>query len=105
VTETLTPMFNQVLMRRLSGERKLDSGLIVADNGKGNDAWRAKVLAIGPGEVFMDNGFVEHRAVENVAVDDEVFVPAFAGYKTLIGTQEFLLVKDTEILCKVTRGE
>lgn len=102
-TERLEPLFNQVLLKKLENEGTTKSGLLIVES-KNNSSWRAEVLAVGPGAVDMDEFGERRRKVSDVKPGDVVYVPAFAGYKTILGLDEYLLVKDTEILCVVRRA-
>lgn len=107
MAEKLKPINNCVLLKQVKQETVSVGGIIIADNGKGTDAWRAEVLAVGPGEPLKENGRMANgtwgyiRPIDCCKVGDHVYVPAYNGYKTLLGGTEYLLVKDTDILAVV----
>ena len=95
--EFLKPTFNNVLLRRNKSETTTQAGLIIAGS-KDEGSWRATVIAKGPGS--HQNGVFVPTAPE-IEVGRDVYVPAFNGYRTTVGTSEYLLVKDAEIIATV----
>lgn len=101
--DKLKPIFNNVLAQRVDkGEKRTKSGLLIAGSPADNCAWRVKVIAVGPG--VMQDGFFREVAPE-IKPGVEVYVPAFAGYLTMIGTEEFVQCKDIEVLSVVETAE
>lgn len=107
----LKPLFNNVLLKRNTEEQRTPSGLLIkpAGSDKGQEAWLATVLEVGPGEPLKTAVLTTNeelvggtRCVSDIQPGDEVYVPAYNGYKVFLGMEEFLLVKDTEILCVVS---
>lgn len=99
----LKPIHNQVLLKRVTDDERTSGGLYVPPNDSGQDAWRAEVIAIGPGETLTASGQPVLRPVTCVRVGDQVFVPAFNGYKVRFQSTEYLLVKDHEIQAVIDR--
>lgn len=92
----LRPLFNNVLLKPIkAGEQKLASGLVVPETIKEQGAWLAEVVAVGPG-VYADGYFREPP--KEIKPGVKVYVPAFPGYQTRLDNQDYLQVKDTEIL-------
>lgn len=111
--ETLKPLFNNVLLKRVADQEVVTaSGLVIAGSPKTNDAWRCEVIEVGPGEQTKETGLPDDegnipflvRPLTAVKPGDIVYVPAFNGYKVMVGSRELLLVKDTEIIVVVSRA-
>lgn len=97
--DKLKPLFNNVLAQRVDkGETKTKGGILVAGTPANNCAWRVKVLDVGPGT--MQDGFFR-KVTDQLKPGVECYVPAFSGYLTMIGAEEFVQLKDVEVLSVV----
>ena len=90
----IKPLSNRVLVQRLEEEmQKTAGGIIVPDTAK-EKPQRGKVVAVGPGKL--------NEAGERVAVDvkvgDEVLFGKWSGSEITIDGEEFLFMKDEDIL-------
>ena len=90
----IKPLSNRVLVQRLEEEmQKTAGGIIVPDTAK-EKPQRGKVVAVGPGKL--------NEAGERVAVDvkvgDEVLFGKWSGSEITIDGEEYLFMKDDDIL-------
>lgn len=107
MSETLKPLFNQVLLKRIE-QTVSAGGILLAGDPSGQQAWRAEVLSVGPGApathaTCQNCDAWELRLTNPIAVKvgQVVYVPAYNGYKVQIGSVEYLLVKEVDILAVV----
>lgn len=116
MAEKLRALNNHVLLKLLKEDTKTPGGLVIAGGAeKGAQTWRCEVLDIGPGTLTAEpldrvneSGDIVYEFAcrptsPDIGIGDVVYIPAFNGYKTYLGMEEFLLCKDSEILAVVER--
>jgi len=90
----IKPLGNRVLVKRLEEEmQKTAGGIIVPDTAK-EKPQRGKVMATGPGKISDEGKWID---VE-VSVGDEVLFGKWSGSEITIDGDEFLFMKDEDIL-------
>jgi len=93
----LKPLSNNVLVQRLEKEERTASGIIIPDSAK-EKPQQAKVVAVGDG-VINEKG--EKTAV-SVKKGDVVLIKSWGGDEVKLDGQDYLILKDTDILAIVT---
>jgi len=93
--ETLIPLADRVLVRRLEYEQREDSKIIVPEIAR-VPSTECIVEAIGPGRIFERNGV---RVPVDVKVGDRVVIGKYSGADIENGEKQYLLVKEDEIMC------
>ena len=92
---TLKPLFDRVVLQMTEMEETNKSGIILSGSSK-EKPQVAKVVAVGPGAV------VEGKTVEmTVKVGDKVITAQYAGSTVKLDGEEYLIVKQDEILAIV----
>ena len=92
---TLKPLFDRVVLQMTEMEETTKSGIILSGSSK-EKPQVAKVVAVGPGAV------VEGKTVEmTVKVGDKVITAQYAGSTVKLDGDEYLIVKQDEILAIV----
>ena len=92
---TLKPLFDRVVLQMTEMEETTKSGIILSGSSK-EKPQVAKVVAVGPGAV------VEGKTVEmTVKVGDKVITAQYAGSTVKLDGEEYLIVKQAEILAIV----
>ena len=92
---TLKPLFDRVVLQMTEMEETTKSGIILSGSSK-EKPQVAKVVAVGPGAV------VEGKTVEmTVKVGDKVITAQYAGSTVKLAGEEYLIVKQDEILAIV----
>ena len=92
---TLKPLFDRVVLQMTEMEETTKSGIILSGSSK-EKPQVAKVVAVGPGAV------VEGQTVEmTVKVGDKVITAQYAGSTVKLDGEEYLIVKQDEILAIV----
>ena len=88
----IKPLADRVLIKMKEGEETTKSGIILATNAQ-EKPQIAEVIAVGPG------GHVEGHKIEmHVKVGDNVIVSKYAGTQIKYEGEEYLIVKQSDIL-------
>ena len=91
----IKPLSNRVLVKMEEGEETTKSGIILSNASK-EKTQIAKVLEVGPGEKI--EGKLEEMYVKK---GDRVIVSKYAGTEVKYENQEYLIVKQDDILAIV----
>ena len=91
----IKPLSNRVLVKMEEGEETTKSGIILSNAAKENTQI-AKVLEVGPGEKI--DGKLEEMYVKK---GDRVIVSKYAGTEVKYENEEYLIVKQDDILAIV----
>lgn len=94
----LKPLGNRVLLEIFEEEITTASGLVLPDSAK-EKPQLAKVLAVGEGKL-LDNG---DRLPVEVSIGDQVVFEQYAGTEIKFEGNEYLIIKDTEIIAVVEK--
>ena len=89
----IRPLGEKVLIKRLEAEDKTKGGIILPDNAK-EKPQKGTVLAVGDGRLLKDG----KRAEFQVAKGDKVLFASYAGTEIKVGTEEYMLMDETDIL-------
>jgi len=89
----IRPLQDRILVKRIAGEEKTASGIIIPDNAQ-EKPMEAEVIAVGAGKA-LDNGTI--RASE-VKKGDKVLFGKYAGSEVKIDGVEHLILNETDIL-------
>ena len=91
----LNPLFDRVVIRNIEAEEVSKGGILLAGNAK-EKPQTAEVVAVGPGGVV---GGKEFKMV--VKVGDKVVYTKYAGTEVKLDGQEYIIVKQGDILAIV----
>ncbi len=91
----IKPLSNRVLVKMEEGEETTKSGIILSNAAK-EKTQIAKVLEVGPGEKI--DGKLEEMYVKK---GDRVIVSKYAGTEVKYENEEYLIVKQDDILAIV----
>ena len=91
----IKPLSNRVLVKMEEGEETTKSGIILSNASK-EKTQIAKVLEVGPGEKV--DGKLEEMYVKK---GDRVIVSKYAGTEVKYENEEYLIVKQDDILAIV----
>ncbi|TVR02051.1 MAG: co-chaperone GroES [Desulfovibrionales bacterium] len=89
----LKPLNDRVLVKRLEGEEVTKGGIIIPDSAK-EKPMKGEVIAVGPGKVSDDG----KRAEMAVAAGNKVLFNKYAGTEMKIDGEEFLVMREDDIL-------
>ena len=91
----IQPLFDKVVLKFLEAEETSKGGLLLASTAKEKPEI-AEVVAVGPG------GVVDGEKVEMcLRVGEKVIMSKYAGSTVKIDGEEFVIVKQSDILAKV----
>ncbi len=91
----LIPLGDRVVLKQAEAEETTKSGIILTSSSQ-EKPLEAEVLAVGPG------GLVDGKEVEMVVqVGDRVIYSKYAGNEVKIGGEEYIIVKQSDILAIV----
>jgi len=95
----LKPLGDRLIVEVLDEEEQTISGIVLPDTAK-EKPQRGRVLAVGPGGL-NDKG---DRVPLDVAEGDEVIFSKYGGTEIKLGTDEFLILRESDVLAKVVSG-
>ena len=90
----LLPTLNRILVKKIEPQTKTSSGIILQ---KAESNLYATVIETGPGNITEKGDLIKLT----VQKGDTVLLPDYGGVKVKLGTEEFLLFRDTDILGKM----
>ncbi|GBU21149.1 molecular chaperone GroES [Fibrobacteres bacterium R8-0-B4] len=90
------PMEDRVILKSMEAEAKTAGGIIIPDNAK-EKPQKGEIVAVGPGKT-NDKGT---RNEMTVKVGDKVLYGKYAGTEVTIDGQEYLIVRESDILAVV----
>jgi len=96
MTVHVTPLHDRVLVRRLEEKETAKGGIIVPDTAK-EKPQEGEVMAVGAGKI--EKG---HRVPLDVKVGDRILFGKYTGNDIKIDDQEYLIVREDEILVKLS---
>ena len=94
---TLQPLADRLILEPLDDDEATVSGIVLPDTAK-EKPQRGRVLAVGPGA----RNELGQRIELDVAVGDEVIFSKYGGTEIKLGTDDVLIVRESELLAKVT---
>lgn len=91
----LKPLCDRVVIKQLEAEETTKSGIVLPSQAK-EKPQQAEVVAVGPG------GMVDGKEVKmEVKVGDRIIYSKYAGTEVKIDKEEFIIVKQNDILAIV----
>ena len=91
----LVPLFDKVVLKQLIAEETTKSGIVLPGQAK-EKPQQAEVIAVGPG------GVVDGKEITmQVKEGDKVIYSKYAGNEVKLGDEEFIIVKQNDILAIV----
>ena len=91
------PLHDRVLLKRLEEQEKKKGGIIIPDTAK-EKPQEAEVIEVGKGRVAEDGKVIPL----DVKKGDKVLIGKFSGTEVTIGNIEHIIVREEEILAKIT---
>src|SRR5271169_1335917 len=96
MTVNITPLHDRVIIRRLEAKETAKGGIIIPDTAK-EKPQEGQVIAVGAGK--MEKG---SRIPLDVKVGDRILFGKYPGNDIKIDDQEYLILREEEILAKVS---
>ncbi|HAV01531.1 MAG: co-chaperone GroES [Lachnospiraceae bacterium] len=92
---TLKPLGDRVVLKQLEAEETTKSGIVLPGNSK-EKPQQAEIIAVGPGTV------VDGKEVKmEVSVGQKVIYSKYAGTDVKLDDEEYIIVKQSDILAVV----
>jgi chaperonin GroES len=92
----LQPLGDRLLVEALEEEETTVGGIVLPDTAK-EKPQRGRVLAVGPGARDKDGERIEM----DVAEGDEVIFSKYGGTEIKLGTDDVLILRESDVLAKV----
>jgi chaperonin GroES len=92
----LQPLGDRLIVEVLEEEELTSSGIVLPDTAK-EKPQRGRVLAVGPGPRDEDGEYIK-MDLEN---GDEIIFSKYGGTEIKIGTDEYLILRESDVLAKV----
>ena len=92
----LQPLGDRLIVEVLDEEETTVSGIVLPDTAK-EKPQRGKVLAVGPGPRDEDGEYIKME----IEVDDEVIFSKYGGTEIKVGSDEVLILRESDVLAKV----
>lgn len=92
----LQPLADRLIVEALEEEQATESGIVLPDRAK-EKPQRGRVLAVGPGARDEDG----KRIQLDVAEGDEVIFSKYGGTEIKLGSDEVLILRESDVLAKV----
>ena len=92
----IKPLDNRVVIKPIEAESKTKGGIVLPDTAK-EKSQKGEIVAAGPGRL-LDSG---ERAKMGVTKGDKVLFGKYAGTEVKIDGQEYVIMKEDEILGKI----
>jgi chaperonin GroES len=96
MTLNVTPLHDRVLVRRLEEKETAKGGIIIPDTAK-EKPHEGEVMAVGTGKIEK-----RKRVPLDVKAGDRILFGKYTGNDITIDDQEYLILREEEILAKVS---
>src|SRR6266571_1246777 len=92
----LKPLGDRLIVEVLDEEETTFSGIVLPDTAK-EKPQRGRVLAVGPGSRDDNGKFIAMDLVKG----DEIVFSKYGGTEIKVGTDEYLILRESDVLAKV----
>ncbi len=89
----IKPLGDKVIVKRVEAEEKTAGGIVLPDSAKEKPK-RGVVMAVGNGRLLDDGS----RSDMQVKKNDEVVFTSYAGTEIKVGTEEYMIMDESDIL-------
>src|SRR5205809_3654576 len=96
---SLKPLGDRVIVKAKAKEETTRSGIVLPDTAS-EKPQEGSVLAVGPGRM-LDNG---KRVEMDVKTGDKVLFAKYAGTEVKLDSEDYLVIRETDLLAVVTNG-
>ena len=92
------PMDDRILIEPREADERTAGGIVLPDTAR-EKPQRGSVVAVGPGKL-LDSG---NRGEMSVKVGDEVFYGKYSGTEIDLGTDTYVVLRETDVLAIVDK--
>ena len=94
------PLHDRILLKRIEEKDQVKGGIIIPDTAK-EKPMEGEVIAVGPGKIMEDG----KRAPMDVQAGDRVLFGKYAGTEIKIDEEEYVIMREEEILAVLVKGK
>ncbi|MGA2263223.1 MAG: co-chaperone GroES [Acidobacteriota bacterium] len=94
------PLHDRVLLKRFEEKEVVKGGIIIPDTAK-EKPMEGEVISIGPGKMLEDG----KRSPMDVAAGDRVLFGKYAGTEIKIDDEEYVIMREEEILAVLGKAK
>ena len=95
-----TPLHDRVLLKRIEDKESVKGGIIIPDTAK-EKPMEGEVISVGPGKIMEDG----KRSPMDLKAGDRVLFGKYAGTEIKIDDEEYVIMREEEILAVLTKGK
>jgi chaperonin GroES len=95
----IRPLHDRVLVKRIETQEQVRGGIIIPDTAK-EKPQEAEVIAVGPGKLLEDG----KRSPMDVKTGDRVLMGKYSGSEIKLNDQDYVILREEEILAVVGNG-
>jgi chaperonin GroES len=95
-----TPLHDRVLLKRIEDKESVKGGIIIPDTAK-EKPMEGEVVSVGPGKMMEDG----KRSPVDVKPGDRVLFGKYAGTEIKIDDEEYVIMREEEILAVLMKGK
>ena len=92
------PLHDRVILKRIEEKETVKGGIIIPDTAK-EKPMEGEVIAVGPGKMTEDG----KRSPMDVKAGDRVLIGKYAGTEIKIDDEEYVILREEEILAVLTK--
>ena len=96
----IRPLHDRVLLKRIEEKEMVKGGIIIPDTAK-EKPMEGEVIAVGPGKIQEDG----KRSAMDVKAGDRVLFGKYAGTVIKIDDEDYVIMREEEILAVLTKGK
>ena len=93
------PLHDRVLLKRIEETQTVKGGIIIPDTAK-EKPMEGEVISVGPGKMMEDG----KRSPMELKAGDRVLFGKYAGTEIKIDDEEYVIMREEEILAVLTKG-
>ena len=94
------PLHDRVLLKRIEEKEAVKGGIIIPDTAK-EKPMEGEVISVGPGKIMEDG----KRSPMDLKAGDRVLFGKYAGTEIKIDDEEYVIMREEEILAVMTKGK
>ena len=92
------PLHDRIILKRIEEKETVKGGIIIPDTAK-EKPMEGEVIAVGPGKMTEDG----KRSPMDVKAGDRVLIGKYAGTEIKIDDEEYVIMREEEILAVLTK--
>ena len=94
------PLHDRVVLKRIEEKETVKGGIIIPDTAK-EKPMEGEVISVGPGKMMEDG----KRSPMEVKAGDRVLFGKYAGAEIKLDDEEYVIMREEEILAVLKRAE